>query len=375
MATRNLAQMSSRKLRALLEVEQNEEVKVEIQAILDERAEVPDDDDEETPAEAEAEPKPKAEKKKAKEKPEKKEKPEPKPKATEEEFSAMAVKAKEAVYHRCTVKVKGTAVDLPGVITGVLEDKRSMSVYHVVQLDPIEGVDEKQKNVFKKLGSDEIQIMDETVLRTKAEKGKKLESRRRSMGLSQEDYEKVIDRVVEKAEANVGHKFALPEGKEGRIVGLVRDRRNGSLYYRVQFEDETGMNKSSFRTVGWDVTDEAEVYLLDDDKIDPDFDEAADEIAQKYLDRKNREPKVAKTLEEKILQVEESLKRAKNALLKAEEAVASREASLRSLKAQYDAQLASENQVMEEAADKLAQDVLDTAAQLDGAEAEAESLE
>lgn len=372
--TRNLEQMSTRKLRALLEVEKNEEQKALIQSILDERAGESEADDVEA-AKADGMPVPEAEAG-AEAKPEDPQ-PEAKPKKaarkmSEEEFLATAAEAKKAVDHRCVVKVKGTAVDLPGVVAGVFKDRRSMLVYYAVVLDPIEGVDEDPKKVYKKFGSDEITILEETVLRTRAERCKKLDSKRRNMGLSPEDFEKVLDKVLEKAEMNIGHKYNVGDGKEGRITRIRRDKKNGALYYLVTFEDEVG-EKQSFRTIVWDVAEDGEVFLAEDNRLDPAFDEEAERLAQEYVERKNREPRTAKTLEEKVLEMEESLKRAQNVFAKAQETVAMRENALKVLKAQLEESLKSQDETLGEEASDYAQDAINTAKELD-AEAAGEDL-
>lgn len=368
--TRNLEQMSTRKLRALLEVEKNEEQKALIQSILDERAGESEADDVEA-AKADGMPVPEAEVKPEGPQPEAKPKKAAR-KMSEEEFLATAAEAKKAVDHRCVVKVKGTAVDLPGVVAGVFKDRRSMLVYYAVVLDPIEGVDEDPKKVYKKFGSDEITILEETVLRTRAERCKKLDSKRRNMGLSPEDFEKVLDKVLEKAEMNIGHKYNVGDGKEGRITRIRRDKKNGALYYLVTFEDEVG-EKQSFRTIVWDVAEDGEVFLAEDNRLDPAFDEEAERLAQEYVERKNREPRTAKTLEEKVLEMEESLKRAQNVLAKAQETVAMRENALKVLKAQLEESLKSQDETLGEEASDYAQDAINTAKELD-VEAASEDL-
>ena len=153
MANKKFAQMSTKKLNALLE-NASEEDAIAIKKVLDARGQIASGENESQPeaaaistdagsagdslseeeqaaiAAAEAGEAAKAEK-------EAKPKKEPKPKApklTDEELSEIYEKILPNVGHECSIVLRGTAIRGKGYITGILKEKRAMQLYYRIKL-------------------------------------------------------------------------------------------------------------------------------------------------------------------------------------------------------------------------------------------------
>ena len=141
MATKKFAQMSTKKLNALLETASEEDAQA-IRAILESRnnQQAGDAGEEAELSEEEKQAIEAAEKTAAPEDGgEKQEKKaggrKPSVKLSEEELEAKLAEAKENIGHRCSVILPGTAIHVDGTILTTLKDKRAMQFCPFFSLD------------------------------------------------------------------------------------------------------------------------------------------------------------------------------------------------------------------------------------------------
>jgi len=335
--TKKFAQMSTKKLNALLETASEEE-KNEILNVLNARnaasagasagtqegngAELTE---EEKKAIAAAENGAEAEKAPAKEKP---------AKMTDEERATLAEKLRvEAVDHKCQV-VPFNSIDwVDGVIVSVIEEKRTNKVMFAIKTD--DG-----RRVVKAHDSKLIKILDETVERAKRTRGKKAEG---SEAVNEEPWtDEEIEAAVQEVIGNVGKTVSYPEAGAygqiaenastvtGRIVSLVPAKRSKSILYRIELdqEDENAPKKYAHK-----------VSTLDTLQIAEKLDEVGQKINEAFTTRRYKEPtepKPTKNEKEALEYATDMLEKAKFQLEKAKQLVEKREAALASAKEAYD---------------------------------------
>lgn len=337
MATKKFAQMSTKKLNALLETASEEDA-VAIKAILESRnaqqagtqanegAELSEEEKQAIEAAEKAaipeggEPA-NEEKKKGGRK--------ASPKLSEEELLEAEKQAKENVGHRCTVLLPGTAIRVDGTILTTLKDKRAMQVYYQVETDAVD--DMESRKIYKKFGSEDITVLDEVV-----ELKKKTESKARVAKAKMEagEWEAEAEAVREVAGANVGKAVQLDENTTGRIVSLLNDKRSNGMYYRIEFEDELGIKKTCHKVINYTKAEDGTITLAELEGMAAELDEKGQEMNQTFLERKAREPRKMLTPEEKVLAAEEALKKAEASLQKAQETLEARKTALATAKAE-----------------------------------------
>ena len=346
MATKKFAQMSTKKLNALLEVASEEE-KVAINAILETRnakqaemtAEASTElSDEEKQAIAAAEKTAAPENDEPTEK--KKGGRKASPKLSEEELEAKLAEAKTNVGHRCTVLLPGTAIRVNGTILTTLKDKRAMQVYYQIETDALD--DMESRKIYKRVGAEELTILDEVV-----ELKKKTESKARVAKAKMEagEWEEEANAVREAAGANIGKTIQLDEGRVGRIISLLNDKRSNGMYYRIEFEDENGVKKVCHRVINYTKDEEGQIVLAELEGLAEELDEKGQEMNQAFQERKIREPRKMLTPEEKVLAAEEALKKAQATLEKAQETLIMRENALAIAKAELEAKFEAQTEV------------------------------
>lgn len=348
MATKKFAQMSTKKLNALLETASEEDA-VAIKAILESRnaqqaeagaGEGTELSEEEKQAIAAAEKasapedgEPAAEKKKGGRK--------ASPKLSEEELLETEKLAKENVGHRCTVLLPGTAIRVDGTILTTLKDKRAMQVYYQVETDAVD--DMESRKIYKKFGSEDITVLDEVVeLKKKTESKVRVAKQKMEAG----EWEAEAEAVREVAGANVGKTVQLDENTTGRIVSLLNDKRSNGMYYRIEFEDELGIKKTCHKVINYTKAEDGTITLAELEGMAAELDEKGQEMNQTFLERKAREPRKMLTPEEKVLAAEEALKKAEASLQKAQETLEARKTALATAKAE----LAAKHDAQAEAA-------------------------
>lgn len=361
MATKKFAQMSTKKLNALLEVASDEE-KVAIQAILESRnakqaealnpgnsAELSDEEKQAIEA-AEKAAVPETEKTSDGEK--KKGGRKASPKMSEEELLEAEKQAKENVGHRCSVLLPGTAIRVDGTILTTLKDKRAMQVYYQIETDAID--DMESRKIYKRFGAEELKISDEVVeLKKKTESKARVAKQKMDAG----EWEAEAEAIKEVAGANIGKTIQLDENRIGRIISLLNDKRSGGMYYRIEFEDENGVKKVCHKVINYSKNEEGQIVLAEIEGLASELDEKGLELNQAFQERKTREPRKILTPEEKVLAAEEALKKAKATLEKAQETLTMRETALATAKAELEAKFNAQAEragETEEAMDDLA---------------------
>lgn len=349
MATKKFAQMSTKKLNALLETASEEDA-VAIKAILESRnaqqagtqaSKEVELSDEEKQAIAAAEKAAAPEETETAGEEKKKGGRKASPKMSEEELLEAEKLAKENVGHRCSVLLPGTAVRVDGTILTTLKDKRAMQVYYQIETDAID--DMESRKIYKKYGSEEITVLDEVVeLKKKPASKARVAKAKMDAG----EWEAEAEAIKEVAGANVGKTVQLDENTTGRIVSLLNDKRSGGMYYRIEFEDELGMKKVCHKVINYTKAEDGSIVLAELEGLAAELDEKGQEMNQAFQERKAREPRKTLTPEEKVLAAEEALKKAEASLVKAQETLESRKTALATAKAE----LAAKHDAQAEAA-------------------------
>lgn len=340
MATKKFAQMSTKKLNALLETASEEDV-VAIKAILESRnaqqaeagagegTELSEEEKQAIEA-AEKASAPEGGEPAGEEK--KKSGRKASPKLSEEELLKTEKLAKENVGHRCTILLPGTAIRVDGTILTTLKDRRAMQIYYQVETDAVD--DMESRRIYKKFGSEDITVLDEIVeLRKKTESKVRVAKQKMEAGV----WEAEAEAVREITGANVGKTVQLDENTTGRIVGLLNDKRSNGMYYRIEFEDELGIKKACHKIINYTKAEDGTITLAELEGMAAELDEKGQEMNQAFLERKTREPRKMLTPEEKVLAAEEALKKAEASLQKAQETFEARKTALATAKAELDA--------------------------------------
>lgn len=256
------------------------------------------------------------------------------PKLSEDELLEAEKQAKENVGHRCTVLLPGTAIRVDGTILTTLKDKRAMQVYYQVETDAVD--DMESRKIYKKFGSEDITILDEVVeLKKKTESKVRVAKQKMEAG----EWEAEAEAVREVAGANVGKTVQLDENTTGRIVSLLNDKRSNGMYYRIEFEDELGIKKTCHKVINYTKAEDGTITLAELEGMAAELDEKGQEMNQAFLERKAREPRKMLTPEEKVLAAEEALKKAEASLQKAQETLEARKTALATAKAELAAKL------------------------------------
>ena len=352
--TKKFAQMSTKKLNALLETASEEDA-VAIKAILESRnaqqagtqaGEGTELSEEEKQAIAAAEKATAPESGEPADEEKKKGGRKASPKLSEEELLETEKLAKENVGHRCSVLLPGTAIRVDGTILTTLKDKRAMQVYYQVETDAVD--DMESRKIYKKFGSEDITVLDEVVeLKKKTESKVRVAKQKMEAG----EWEAEAEAVREVAGANVGKTVQLDENITGRIVSLLNDKRSHGMYYRIEFEDELGIKKTCHKVINYTKAEDGTITLAELEGMAAELDEKGQEMNQAFLERKAREPRKMLTPEEKVLAAEEALKKAEASLQKAQETLEARKTALATAKAELAAKHDAQAELAGEGAD------------------------
>ena len=313
MATKDFSRMTSSKLKALMEVS-NDEDKMAIQEVLNQREQLnketttaPDT----TVYEAEDMTE---EERRAIEEAEKNGGNNPlyvrggKEKPSKEELETLAESLKEQfLSHKCEIVkvVSGVPVTTTGYIMSVLVNEKSSKVVYAIKLD-------NGKRVAKAHNNDSIRILDEVVEPEVREKRAQAPRKERKQYSTEE-----IEAIKSEAKKQVGKlvEFKL-YGKEetlsGRITGFVVDMRGPQFLYKIAYTvtNEAGETVKKFAH---------KTYDSEDLKIAEEFDADGQIMQANYEARANGMPTACKSIAERIAKVE---------------------AKVEKLKAQYELQLA-----------------------------------
>lgn len=343
MATKKFAQMTTKKLNALLATASDED-RVQIEAILAEREQVAAPAAPEASAEVnELTPEEEAALKAA----EANDGINPtysgrtattKQKMTDEERHALAEELKKNVNHRCQAVPFNTAEWVDGYIAGVIEEKRSNKVLYAIKTD--DG-----RRIVKVHDSNLVRILDEVVTPER-----KPRASRRADSVKREEWtpEAIADEV-NAVIGNVGKQVEFEKyrttdenGNEkiemvtGRIVAIVPDKRAQRLLYRISVPAPVEGNPLATKVMHKVVTAEGLT-------IAPEFDAEGAELNAKYCERREAAAtRTPLTPQDRVIRCEENLKKAEERLAKAQEELENKKKQLEEAKAELDAYLVSQ---------------------------------
>lgn len=308
----NYKTMSAKKLNTMLEKTTDENVKAEIQAELDARAELANELKDKNAPKAEA---PKAEQVKA-------EAPKAK-KLDETELHNLAETLRATNMHkRCEVVPFNTVEWVPGYIAAVVVDKKNGKIMYNIKTD--DG-----RKVVKVHDSKLLKISEEKVTVVRATRGKSATPKE---ALTPE----ALAELKAKYQGNIGAVVEFVDKENinitGRIVGFMFDARVNTLFYKIQV-----IEGDATRIVHKVIDSEAIKVMLP-------LDEEGEAINAKYIERSSKERKVL-TKEEKIAQIQAKID-------KIEAQKAELEARLAELEAAENAEAATEQTVEETTEDE-----------------------
>ena len=338
MAQKNYAQMSTKKLNALLETVTDESEKAAIEEVLAKRGQLAPGDNapatvnpnaelsaEEQAAidaangtDADAYEKQAATAKKVKVKP------------TDEERAALAAKLREeAVGHKCQVVPFNSIEWVNGVIVAIVEEKRTNKCLYAVKAD--DG-----RRIVKAYGSELIKISDEVVELTRTPRGGK-SSKEELPEWTHEEIEKAVQEVI----GNVGKQISYVEtgalGAEienaptilGRIISLVPNKRNHTILYRIEIQPAEDAPEGTPKKYAHKVTTNDKLAIAEE------LDDEGKKINEAFIARRNGERKTptAKTPEEALAIAEQQLKKAEEHKAKAEASIEKWTAKIEEIKA------------------------------------------
>lgn len=353
MATKNFAQMTTKKLNALLATA-NDEDKAAIQAILEarEQATAP-------AAEAPAATAPNAVQEFEDETPLTDEEKaaleaaeangginpmysgntgEKKHKMTDEERHALAEELKKNINHRCQAVPFNTAEWVDGFIAGVIEEKRSNKVLYAIKTD--DG-----RRIVKVHDSNLVRILDEVI-----EPEKKVRTRKAKDAVEKVEWTpEAIAEEVNEVIGNVGKTVELEKyrttdenGEEhietvtGRIVAIVPDKRAQRLLYRISVPAPVEGNPLATKIMHKVVKAEGLIIAAE-------FDAEGAELNAKYCERREAAAtRTPVTPQDRYMKCEENLKKAEEKLQKAQEELEAKKQQLEEAKKELDAYLAAQ---------------------------------
>ena len=342
MATKKFAQMTTKKLNALMATASDEDKKA-IEAVLAarEQAQAPKA---EAPAEAPAAeetsltPEEEAAIKAAEENGSKATQ-EKKQKMTDEERHTLAEELKKNINHRCQAVPFNTAEWVDGYIVGVIEEKRSNNVLYAIKTDG-------GRRIVKVHDSNLLRIFDEVV-----EPEKKVRTRKAKDG-SVEKVEwtpEAIAAAVNEVIGNVGkavkfekYRTTDPETgeekieyNEGRIMAIVPDKRAQRLFYRISVPAPIEGNQLATKIMHKVVTADLEIAEA--------FDVEGEELNKKYCERrKAAAARTPLTPQDRFVKCEEALKKAEEKLQKATEELEAKKQQLEDARKELDEWLAGQ---------------------------------
>ena len=339
MTTKKFAQMTTKKLNALMATASDEDKKA-IEAVLAarEQAQAQASKSAEETAEAPAEA-PAAEKT-PKENGESSSHHEKKQKMTDEERHTLAEELKKNVNHRCQAVPFNTVEWVDGYIAGVIEEKRSNKVLYAIKTD--DG-----RRIVKVHDSNLIRIFDEVV-----EPEKKVRTRKAKDGNTEkvEWTPEAIAAAVNEVIGNVGkavkfekYRTTDPETgeekieyNEGRIMTIVLDKRAQRLLYRISVPAPIEGNPLATKIMHKVVTADLEIAEA--------FDAEGEELNKKYRERREAAAtRTPLTPQDRFVKCEEALKKAEEKLQKATKELEAKKQQLEDAREELHEWLASQD--------------------------------
>lgn len=263
----------------------------------------------------------------------------PKQKLTDEERHALAEKLKENVNHRCQAVPFNTVEWVNGYIAGVIEEKRTNKVLYAIKTD--DG-----RRIVKVHDSNLVRVLDEVIEpEKKARKARAaktpVERQEWTPELISEEVNAVIGNVGKQVEFEK-YRTTDEDGNEkiemviGRIVAIVPDKRAQRLLYRISVPTPVEGNPLAAKTMHKVVTAEGLI-------IASEFDAEGAELNAKYCERREAAAtRTPLTPQDRVVRCEENLKKAEERLAKAQEELETKKKQLEDAKAELDAYLAGQ---------------------------------
>ena len=261
-------------------------------------------------------------------------------KMTDEERHTLAEELKKNINHRCQAVPFNTAEWVDGYIAGVIEEKRSNKVLYAIKTD--DG-----RRIVKVHDSNLVRIFDEVV-----EVEKKARGGRKAKDPAAEKVEwtpEAIATAVNEVIGNVGkavkfekYRTADPETgeekieyNEGRIVAIVPDKRAQRLLYRISVPAPIEGNPLATKIMHKVVTADLEIA--------EEFDAEGEELNKKYCERREAAAtRMPLTPQDRFVKCEEALKKAEEKLQKATEELEAKKQQLEDARKELDEWLANQ---------------------------------
>lgn len=216
---------------------------------------------------------------------------------TEEELLLLAEQLKDKVGHRCVAVVPAIGPEkLTGTIIAVVANKSAAQAFYTIKLD-------NGKKTSKAWDSPLIEILEEVV---------EVADKRTSTKKKEEWTDESLKTLMDSLSCNIGKLVTLEDGRQGRIISLVPDKRTQVLMYRISV-DGTTEDGQKVTTMAY------RVYTSTGITIEADFDEDGKALNDKYVARRE---KAANKVEKEPTDPREKLATAKLALEKAETSLA-----------------------------------------------------
>lgn len=355
MATKNFAQMSTKKLNALLETASPEE-QAAINEVLSTRAQVAkataeQASSEEAPLTAEEQAAIDAAEANGGINPNFTGRTvEKKAKITDLERDELVESLKVNINHRCQIVPFNTVDWVDGVIVGVVADKRTNKVLYTIKTD--DG-----RRVVKVHDSKLIKILDEMIEPVKTVRSRKTREAVEKTEWTPEMIATEINEVI----GNVGktvefEKYSTKdengeirkEMNVGRIMAIVPDKRAQRLLYRIEVAAPIEGNSNAVKTMH-------KVVNHADLEIAQELDEVGAELNAKYIARRNASStRSPLTPQDRYIKCEENLKKAEEKLAKITEEIELRKKQLEEAKAEIAATLDEQSAETTDTDDELA---------------------
>lgn len=265
---------------------------------------------------------------------------EKKPKMTDEERHTLAEELKKNINHRCQAVPFNTVEWVDGYIAGVIEEKRSNKVLYAIKTD--DG-----RRIVKVYDSNLVRIFDEVV-----EVEKKVRGGRKAKDPAAEKVEwtpEAIAIAINEVIGNVGkavkfekYRTTDPETgeekieyNEGRIVAIVPDKRAQRLLYRISVPAPIEGNPLATKIMHKVVTADLEIAEA--------FDAEGEELNKKYCERREAAAtRTPLTPQDRFVKCEEALKKAEEKLQKATEELEAKKQQLEDARKELDEWLAGQ---------------------------------
>lgn len=263
---------------------------------------------------------------------------EKKQKMTNEECHALAEELKKNINHRCQAVPFNTVEWVDGFIAGVIEEKRTNKVLYAIKTD--DG-----RRIVKVYDSNLVRILDEVIEPEKKVRTRKIRDAVEKVEWTPEAIAEEVNEVI----GNVGKIVELEKyrtidenGEEhietvtGRIVAIIPDKRSQHLLYRILVSAPVEGNPFATKTMYKVVKAEGLVIAAE-------FDAEGAELNAKYCERREAAAtRTPVTLQDRYVKCEENLKKAEEKLQKAQEKLEVKKQQLEEAKKELDAYLAAQ---------------------------------